>query len=146
ASFAPDVFTAFAPAAYHLARELTTSLLKDDPTLTPPFPGVFTTATFGVGPRIVGDVQHPGAAPWCWIALTALGSFDPERGGHIIFWDLGRVLQFPPGATILMPSLLRYTIADIQEGETRYSLTRYLAASEVWQRWPAAPILFSKLH
>ncbi|KAJ7038472.1 hypothetical protein C8F04DRAFT_1256071 [Mycena alexandri] len=96
AAFGNDVFTAFAPAAYHLASELTTSLLKDDPTLTPPFPGVFTTATFGVGPRIVGDVQHPGAAPWCWIALTALGSFDPERGGHIIFWDLGRVLQFPP--------------------------------------------------
>ncbi|KAJ7040104.1 hypothetical protein C8F04DRAFT_889615, partial [Mycena alexandri] len=125
AGFGNQLFAAFAPAAHAIAHDVTSSLLAQDSALAQPFPGAWTTAAFGVGPRIVGDTHHPSAAPWCWVALTALGNFDHQRGGHLIFWDLGRILEFPPGATILLPPLLRYTVADIQEGETRYTLAQY---------------------
>ncbi|KAJ6460705.1 hypothetical protein C8R47DRAFT_993978, partial [Mycena vitilis] len=106
----------------------------------------WTSATFDLGPQTVTVPQSPpGHVRWCWLAITALGTFDPRLGGHIILWDIGRVLQFPPGATVLIPSLLRFSIARIQPGETRYSLTQYFAAPEGWERWPAATALFSKL-
>ncbi|KAJ7825527.1 hypothetical protein B0H13DRAFT_1536973, partial [Mycena leptocephala] len=73
--------------------------------------------------------------PWCWISITALGAFDPQHGGQLILWDLGRMIEFPPGATVLIPGLLEYSIAKIRPGETRYSLTQYVAAPPAWYRW-----------
>ncbi|RDB28247.1 hypothetical protein Hypma_001551 [Hypsizygus marmoreus] len=65
---------------------------------------------------------------WGWCAITALGDFDPDTGGHLILWDLGLVIQFPPGATILMPSvLLLHSNVEVKEGQTRYSFTQYSA-------------------
>lgn len=61
-------------------------------------------------------------------SVAALGSFDPKRGGHLILWDLKLVIEFPPGATILIPSaVLRHSNTSIQAGETRYSFTQYSA-------------------
>lgn len=43
-------------------------------------------------------------------------------------WDLGLVIEFPPGATILIPSAsIRHSNIGIQEGESRYSFTQYAA-------------------
>ncbi|KAJ7233790.1 hypothetical protein C8J57DRAFT_1439611 [Mycena rebaudengoi] len=66
---------------------------------------------------------------WGWCAITALGNYDPDKGGHLILWDLGLVICFPPGATIVIPSsLLRHSNVAIQAGETRFSFTQYTAA------------------
>jgi len=63
-----------------------------------------------------------------WCSITALGQFDPCRGGHLILWDLGLVIDFPPGSTILIPSaLVQHSNTVIQPGEKRYSLTHYAA-------------------
>jgi hypothetical protein len=43
---------------------------------------------------------------WGWCAITALGDFDPDKGGHLILWDLKLIIRFPPGSTILIPSTL----------------------------------------
>lgn len=66
--------------------------------------------------------------PFGLCAITALGNFNPELGGHLILWDLKLVIEFPPGATILIPSatVLHSNVA-IQQGETRYSFTQYAA-------------------
>ncbi|KAJ3886728.1 hypothetical protein GG344DRAFT_69418 [Lentinula edodes] len=41
-------------------------------------------------------------------------------GGHLVLWDLGLVIRFPPGSTILFPSsLITHSTIPIQEGETR---------------------------
>ncbi|KAJ7865250.1 hypothetical protein B0H13DRAFT_1898644 [Mycena leptocephala] len=142
-----ELFAAFAPACFRLAGSLVDSLFADDPTLKRPFPGAWTNVTFALGPQSVTHALWISSSiRWCWISITALGSFDPQRGGHLILWDLGRLLEFPPGTTILIPSLLRFSIARIQPGETRYSITQYAAAPDSWSRWPAATVLFSKLH
>ncbi|KAI0041140.1 hypothetical protein FA95DRAFT_1478318, partial [Auriscalpium vulgare] len=69
-----------------------------------------------------------------WCAVTALGSYDHRCGGHLILWELGLVIEFPPGCTILLPSaLITHGNTPIQENETRYSLTQYMAGALV--RW-----------
>ncbi|KAJ3830914.1 hypothetical protein F5878DRAFT_550075, partial [Lentinula raphanica] len=60
---------------------------------------------------------------------TALGNFDPDHGGHLVLWDLGYAIRFPPGATILIPSaLLLHSNLPIQPGEERYSFVQYSSA------------------
>lgn len=61
-------------------------------------------------------------------AITALGNFDHTLGGHLILWDLKLVIEFPAGATILLPSAtLRHSNIAVQDGETRYSFSQYAA-------------------
>lgn len=65
---------------------------------------------------------------WGWCAITALGNFDPNYGGHLVLWDLGLIIQFPPGSTILIPSaLLRHLNIRVRDYEVRYSFTQYSA-------------------
>jgi hypothetical protein len=140
------LFEAFSPNSFGLARTLTDALFDANPTLRRPLPGAWTNISFALGPQTVTPPQRlPSTVRWCWIAITALGTFNPQRGGHLILWDIGRVLEFPPGTTVLIPSLLHFSISCIQPGETRYSITQYNAAPESWYRWPAATALFSKL-
>ncbi|KAK7031675.1 hypothetical protein R3P38DRAFT_2521990 [Favolaschia claudopus] len=64
--------------------------------------------------------------PASWGILTTFGNYDPSRGGHIILWDLGWVLTFAPGDSILIPpGLIRYSFVAIQPGETRYSMLQW---------------------
>jgi hypothetical protein len=87
------------------------------------------TATFNFGPwTITFSHTDPGNLAFGWCAITALGSFDFRRGGHIILWDLGLVIDFPPGSTILIPSaVVWHSNTIIQPSETRYSFTQYAA-------------------
>ncbi|KAJ7078404.1 hypothetical protein B0H15DRAFT_788953, partial [Mycena belliarum] len=65
---------------------------------------------------------------WGWCAVTALGNFDPDIGGHLILWDLRLVVRFPPGSTILLPSaLIQHSNVPIQAHEHRSSFTQYTA-------------------
>ena len=98
---------------------------------------VFPAISFNCGPRTValkhtdyGNVSHGICA------LTALGSFDHRRGGHLVLFDLKLVLQFPPGSTVLIPSgCLSHGNTPIQEDETRMSIAQY--ASGGLFRWVA---------
>ncbi|KAJ7847058.1 hypothetical protein B0H13DRAFT_1532904, partial [Mycena leptocephala] len=61
-----------------------------------------------------------------WSSLSALGKYAHLHGGHIIFWDLGLVICFPPGATILFPAgLLRYSFVKVRAGEHRYAVLQW---------------------
>ncbi|KAJ7020544.1 hypothetical protein C8F04DRAFT_1274932 [Mycena alexandri] len=124
AAFGNDLFAAFSPASFRLATTLSRSLFADNLKLKRPFPGVWTSATFDLSPQTVTKPQWLCThLRWCWLAITALGAFDYTRGGHVIFWDVGRVMEFPAGTTILLPAILNFSIARIQPGETRYSFT-----------------------
>ncbi|KAJ7734488.1 hypothetical protein DFH07DRAFT_905932 [Mycena maculata] len=75
---------------------------------------------------------------WCfpgsgWCAVTALGNFDPDLGGHLILWDLKLVIRFLPGSTILLPSaLIRHSNVAIHAHEHRCSFTQYMAGGIFW--------------
>ncbi|EDR06992.1 uncharacterized protein LACBIDRAFT_299476 [Laccaria bicolor S238N-H82] len=55
-------------------------------------------------------------------------------GSHLVLWDLGLVIEFPPGSTIFIPSAsLDHSNASIQKEERRYSFTQYTAGGTF--RW-----------
>ncbi|KAI0703089.1 hypothetical protein C8Q76DRAFT_697500 [Earliella scabrosa] len=105
-------------------------LLQQDSRLRRNFHGNhFACMTLNLGPNTVTSrhTDHLNV-PWGWCAITAFGTYDYKQGGHLILWDLGIAFEFPPGATILIPSaILAHSNAAIQPGETRYSLTQYTA-------------------
>ncbi|KAJ7093633.1 hypothetical protein C8R43DRAFT_908062, partial [Mycena crocata] len=140
-------FSTFSPRSFGLAKVYSQGIFKRHSHLERLFPNVWTNVTFDLGPQTVTHPQSSaGRVCWCWIAITALGAFNPDKGGFLILWDLGRILRFPPGTTVLLPPLLRYSISKIREGENRYSITHYAAAPTLWEQWPTATQLFSKLH
>ncbi|KAJ7018028.1 hypothetical protein C8F04DRAFT_1278435 [Mycena alexandri] len=87
----------------------------------------FAAATFLLGPRCLNFLDND--LTWGWAALTALGTYNPDKGGQIILWDLNLMVHFPPGTTILLPrSLIRYSFVEIAPGETRYCLIQHTPA------------------
>ncbi|KAJ3737468.1 hypothetical protein DFJ43DRAFT_987002, partial [Lentinula guzmanii] len=61
-----------------------------------------------------------------WCIDTALGSFDPDKGGHLVLWDLGLVICFPPGAMIAFPlALITHSSIPIHKGKTHYALVQF---------------------
>jgi hypothetical protein len=62
-------------------------------------------------------------------AVTALGNYDPTLGGHLVLFDLGLVIEFPPGTTILIPSSVLWhgNTPLVGEGVQRMSITQYCA-------------------
>ncbi|KAJ7248908.1 hypothetical protein B0H12DRAFT_990774, partial [Mycena haematopus] len=70
-----------------------------------------------------------------WDNLIALGEYEPSLGGQVIFWDLGLVVGFPPGSSILLPSggVLRYSFVAVRPHERRYSILQWAGAGV--SRW-----------
>ncbi|KAJ7862382.1 hypothetical protein B0H14DRAFT_3444758 [Mycena olivaceomarginata] len=129
AHFASILFAAWAPMmfAYYTAQMALLALWKP---LRRNFPGsIFAACTFNFGPCAVcaSHIDFMNLA-WGWCAITALGDFDPDRGGHLILWDLRLVIRFTPGSTILIPSaLIHHSNVPIQDHEYRASFVRYTA-------------------
>ncbi|KAL0565714.1 hypothetical protein V5O48_016306 [Marasmius crinis-equi] len=58
------------------------------------------------------------------------GNFNYKKGGHLIFWDLGIILESPPGCFIFLPSaMLEHSNVDFQPGERRSSVAMFSASS-----------------
>ncbi|EEB87712.1 hypothetical protein MPER_14848, partial [Moniliophthora perniciosa FA553] len=52
--------------------------------------------------------------------------FNYKLGGHLVLYELGLVIQFPPPSSIAVPSaIVGHGNTTIGEGEERYSLTQY---------------------
>ncbi|KAF6742283.1 hypothetical protein DFP72DRAFT_781793, partial [Ephemerocybe angulata] len=88
---------------------------------------VFSAAAFNFGPQTV-TAQHRDCMnlPGGFCAITALGTFDAKLGGQLVIEELGLVIDFPAGSTILLPSaVLTHSNTAIQPGETRVSFTQY---------------------
>jgi hypothetical protein len=91
--------------------------------------GVFPCRSFNLGDRSVSFPHtDDGNLAQGWCSITPLGSFDPEKGGHLVLWDFGLVVEFPPGSTALIPSaLIKHSNTPIQTGETRFCIVQYAA-------------------
>ncbi|KAJ6447706.1 hypothetical protein C8R45DRAFT_1115758 [Mycena sanguinolenta] len=120
----------FAPILFAFCQSQMALLADWDRTLRWPFKdSIFAACTFNFGPR-VSTLPHLdfGNLAWGWCAITALGSFDADRGGHLILWDLKMVIRFPAGATILIPSaIIRHSNVSVQPHESRSSFVQYTA-------------------
>ncbi len=120
----------YVPKVHELYKDNMAALLESDPSLQQNFPNnVFSAATFNLGPQVATRVHldHLNYA-YGMCAVLALGKFNHKKGGHIILWDAKLVIEFPAGATILIPSaILRHSNVTIARRETRYSLTQYTA-------------------
>ncbi|KAJ2922433.1 hypothetical protein H1R20_g14668, partial [Candolleomyces eurysporus] len=101
-------------------------LYKNDPSLHLPFDCcVLPCAAFNFGPQVCcKGHRDPSNLPHLWCAITALGDFNSEKGGHLVIEELGIFIQFPAGATILIPStLLTHRNTPVGSGEVRLSFT-----------------------
>lgn len=90
---------------------------------------IWSACTFNLGPYTcaLGHRDFANLA-FGWCAITALGTFDYTKGGHLILWDCKLVLEFPPGTTILIPSAaVFHSNIPISDEERRYSFTQYTA-------------------
>jgi hypothetical protein len=87
----------------------------------------FPMITFNCGPDTEAFEHTDGvnaAGKLCW--LTALSNHDATKGGHIVLYNLGLYIQFPPGSTIGLPSsTVPHGNTPIASNETRYSITQY---------------------
>jgi len=90
---------------------------------------VFPASTFNLGPNTV-TLDHIDYANVAYdlCCISALGNYNPDKGGHMILFDLGLMIRFPSGSTILIPSsVLRHGNTPIATQETCMSFTQYCA-------------------
>ncbi|KII83463.1 hypothetical protein PLICRDRAFT_119376, partial [Plicaturopsis crispa FD-325 SS-3] len=126
----------WAPKVFKDYKDHLEPLFEKNPGLKFNFPNsIFPAATFNLGPRTV-SLDHldsaNAAAGFC--PIFCAGSFDSKKGGHLILYDLKKIIEFPPGSTILVPSsTMRHGNTPIQPGEERMSFTQYCAGGLI--RW-----------
>jgi hypothetical protein len=127
----------------HVKRKATTIASLSSP--LPPLPSprilqkatesiplsLFAAVTVNLGPASVSPPHTDGANKADGMCLIgALGSFDAEKGGHIVCWDYNLIIQFPAGCSVLIPSaVVTHSNTPIQEGEERYSIIQYSAGT-----------------
>ncbi|KAG7094237.1 hypothetical protein E1B28_007842 [Marasmius oreades] len=130
AGFISVTFLSWAPNLFLYYIRITAALLNRHPDLFLPFANcIFAAFAVNFGPQTVclphRDTKNL-AFGWC--AVTALGDFDWTKGGHLMLWELKMVLEFPPGATIFIPSaVVCHFNTRIQPQEKRFSFTLYSA-------------------
>ncbi|KAL0565224.1 hypothetical protein V5O48_016805 [Marasmius crinis-equi] len=130
AGFMTICFACWAPELFAYYQIITNTLLQSQPELRLPFDNsIFAAFTVNFGPRTIclpHRDQKNLAFGWC--AITSLGRFNWKKGGHLILWELGIVIEFPPGTIILVPSaIVCHSNTSIASDEDRYSFTMYSA-------------------
>jgi hypothetical protein len=128
----PEAFKSFFPRIYDYYERALSNLYRECPHLRRPYEtSIMPAAAYNLGPATVCRPHRDSANLSFGIcAIMALGHFDPKKGGHLVLQELGLVVEFPPGATVLIPSaVLTHYNSRIQQGETRYSFTQYAAGS-----------------
>ncbi|KAJ7065914.1 hypothetical protein B0H15DRAFT_807675 [Mycena belliarum] len=123
----------YCPSVLSALQEEKQDFLTHHPTANyPSDSSVFSAATFEFGgphkrTTCLGQPDRFQAGGWS--VLHALGDYVPMRGGHVIFWDLGLVVSFPPGSSILIPTgVIHYSFVKVRAGERRYSLLQWAGA------------------
>ncbi|KAI4293793.1 hypothetical protein K525DRAFT_144738, partial [Schizophyllum commune Loenen D] len=132
AHFASAGFANWAPRLFAYYSEMMEKLFKSDPTLRRNFKkSVWACITINFGPQTVTYKHRDfGNLSFGWCAITALGNFNPDLGGHLVLWECKLIIRFPPGSTILVPSaIINHSNTAIAEGETRYSVTQYTSGA-----------------
>lgn len=122
------MFATWAPKLYTYYADNLDVLLASNSDLRQNFPrSVWAAAEFSFGPKAVTRKHRDYAnLPSGWRAITALGDYDPVKGGHAVLWELNIIIEFPPGWTLLLPTAaISVSNTRIGRRETRASFTQY---------------------
>ncbi|KAJ4473241.1 hypothetical protein C8R41DRAFT_775790, partial [Lentinula lateritia] len=136
AGFQSAALSTWFPCCYREALYRKRQLNQLRPKLLPNFDNsVYSCMTVNFGPQtwtyIHTDSKNDPCLP---CAVTSGGNYSWKLGGHMVLWDFGIILEFPPGTTILLSSaFLRHSNIPVLKGETRVSVTQYSAGSI--RRW-----------
>lgn len=131
-------FKLWAPKLWKAMKDALDELYAREPWLVRTFErSVYPTSCFNLGPQSVCtehlDMEN---APASWCSIHALGEYDPDHGGHLILFDFGLAIRFPPGSTILIPSAsLRHGNTKVREHENRLGFTSFCPGGLL--RWVA---------
>ncbi|KAE9388375.1 hypothetical protein BT96DRAFT_1004242 [Gymnopus androsaceus JB14] len=129
---ANSAYKCYCPNMYEHFKVNDEALRQWKPSLRQNFPkSVFAATTINFGPETITNihVDSRNSAP-ASCAVTSLGPFNSHHGGEIVLWNLGLIVRFPPGCTLLLPSaLIVHLNLAIQPGEQRFSITQYSAAT-----------------
>ncbi|KJA17567.1 hypothetical protein HYPSUDRAFT_146283, partial [Hypholoma sublateritium FD-334 SS-4] len=122
-------FATWAPNLYSYYKRYTDKLFEQMPKLPRVFGGksVFPCVAFNFGPRVC-TVSHRDQLnlSFRWCSIQALGWFDPELGGHLVLDDIKKIIEFPAGSLILIPSAtLTHRNLPVQDHEVRMSFTQF---------------------
>jgi hypothetical protein len=113
---------------YHTTLGL---LYEHDKGLKRPFPrSVWAAMSFNLGPVTICYWHTDwGNLTYGVCIITSSGKFDLMLDGHLILWECSLVIQFPPGASIIIPSaIISHLNIPIQPHETQYLFTQYAAS------------------
>jgi hypothetical protein len=104
-------------------------LYRHYPNLQNPFrSSLYPTFAINCGPCTIAKRHRDFCnCPGIPCAITALGDFNDELGGHLIIYPLKLIIQFPPGSTILLlsASMDHGNVRLSHKDETRTSFTQY---------------------
>ncbi|KAK7054537.1 hypothetical protein VNI00_003735 [Paramarasmius palmivorus] len=118
------------PELHALYTRVIRKLTEQNPSLQPNFPDCcFAATTFNYDRA--HTLRHIDSLNlFCGLcAVMALGDFDYTRGGHLVLWDLGLIIEVPPGCTVFFPSaLIEHSNIPISKDESRSSIVQYSAA------------------
>ncbi|ESK82361.1 hypothetical protein Moror_12217 [Moniliophthora roreri MCA 2997] len=73
---------------------------------------------------------HADYSNWApnWCCITAIGDFNPDTGSHLLLWNIGIKICFPPSCSILFPSaIITHLNIPVQPGERWYLIVEYSA-------------------
>ncbi|KAJ6504320.1 hypothetical protein C8R47DRAFT_1210387 [Mycena vitilis] len=112
-AFQNEVLKKSAPRAWQSSSDLIQTVLEHDVRLRIPFsqPTAFSQIQYRFGTD--GTPRREVAYIPSMTALTAVGNYDGSHEGEIIIWPDKTVINFPVGATVLLPNWLPYSFTEI---------------------------------
>ncbi|KAI0038300.1 hypothetical protein FA95DRAFT_1505880 [Auriscalpium vulgare] len=130
--FGSSVVALNSPKLYRKYEHMVDRLLEHHEGLSLPHDNsIFATTTFNFGPHATTKAHVDSAnLAHGWCTITPLGEFDHKRGGHLVLWQMGVIIEFPSGSTAAIPSgSVPHGNTDIQDGETRACITQYTSGA-----------------
>ncbi|KAJ7893533.1 hypothetical protein B0H13DRAFT_1625218, partial [Mycena leptocephala] len=127
----------YAPKVYGYLCSTLRALFDHHPELVHLFDNsIFPAASFNCGDAVTFEHCDFLNLLHSLCPVTSLGDFDHKKGAHLYMKQLDLIIEFPPNATILIPSgFVDHGNTPIQKGESRYSITQFAAGGLF--RWVA---------
>ncbi|KAJ6527047.1 hypothetical protein B0H19DRAFT_970015 [Mycena capillaripes] len=130
ARFQSSGMARYAPKLWRYYADTLRLLFEHHPGLEHNFSNsIFPAATFNLCPTVVTD-EHADIANCVHglCGVTSAGDFDHTKGRQMYLKQINMVIDFPSGASMLIPSaFVDHGNTAIEPGETQLSFTQYAA-------------------